>query len=225
QLDRQARVRLRVQSDFEALISLRRQCEVAESEIACGPALSSSQPALNAELPAGGYFVIVDGAVRNEGGDYVLALETAPVPAPRSEEEACAAAPQLLLDGPRQELDTFHGTATSHSSCGGEDAPDVAFTFRLASAGRVTVFVSDFEFEPVFALRRACEYVESELLCVAWERPPGSELTSAEYPALSLDLPAGAYALVVDGQSASSMGAGSVRLGFEAQSTRQPVPR
>jgi hypothetical protein len=84
----------------------------------------------------------------------------------------------------------------------------------------LTVFASDFEFEPVFAVRRACEYVESELLCVAWERPAGSELTSAEYAALSVDLPAGEYALIVDGQSATSMGAGSVRLGFEPQASR-----
>jgi hypothetical protein len=215
QLEQPERVRMRLQSEFDALLSVRSECEKSESELACAVVGASNQPVLNAELSAGRYYAIVDSAVRGDGGDYVLALETAPVPTARTEEEACAEATELQPNGARLDFDTFYRPSASQSSCGGERAPEAAFSFRLGSAGRVSVHASDFEFDPVFALRRACEYVESELLCVPWERPPGSELTSAEVAALSFDLPAGAYALLVDGQSPGSMGAGSVRLSFE----------
>jgi hypothetical protein len=213
-LTQPSRVRVRLQSEFDASLSLRDQCELPGDELSCSAASPGIQPVVNAQLAPGDYFLVVDGATRGEGGDFVLALETAPVPAPRSEEQACASAEQVRADGTRHELDTFYASSTSSSSCGGQGAPDTAFTFRLASAGTLTVHVSDFEFDPVFSLRRACEYIESELACVPWVRPPGSEALSLEHAALSMSLPAGDYALMVDGQSPSSMGAGSLRLSF-----------
>jgi hypothetical protein len=209
-----ARVRVRSQSEFDASLSLRDQCELPGSELSCSAASPGGQPMVNAELAPGDYFLVVDGATRGEGGDFVLALETAPVPAPLTEEQACAAATPVRADGARHELDTFYATSTSASSCGGQGAPDTALTFRLASAGTLTLYVSDFEFDPVFSLRRACEYIESELACVPWVRPPGSEALGLEHAALSMSLPAGDYALMVDGKTPSSMGAGSVRLSF-----------
>jgi hypothetical protein len=215
ELARPARVRMRMQSEFDGLLSLRGRCAAAESELACSDDSASGQPLLNAELAAGSYTVIVDGAARNEGGDYVLQLEQAEIPPSQSAEQACAQAPRLEVDGRLHELDTFHASSSSSSSCGGAGAPDRAFRLRLAHAGTLTVHASDFEFDPVFSLRRACEYVESELLCVPLVRVSGPSTLSEERVVLQLSLPAGEYALLIDGQTPSSMGAGSVRLSFE----------
>jgi hypothetical protein len=220
-----ARVRVRMHSEFDALLSLRGQCELATSELACSSESPGGQPLLNVELAQGDYFLLVDGATRGEGGDFVLALEAAPLPVPRSEEQACAAALPIRPDRTRHELDTFYATSTSRSSCGGQGAPDAAFTFRLAGAGTLTVHASDFEFDAVFSLRRACDYIESELACIPWLRPPGSEALSLEQTPLSLHLPAGEYALIVDGQTPTSMGAGSVWLSFAPEASVNPGAR
>jgi hypothetical protein len=84
--------------------------------------------------------------------------------------------------------------------------------FVLPEPRRVSVFASDFEFAPVFSLRRACEYVESEVLCAVLPRRASPLLESTEQLVLELKLPAGDYMLGVDGIARGEMGAGSVRL-------------
>jgi hypothetical protein len=215
ELAQPARVRIRMQSEFDGLLSLRARCAVSESELACSDDSPSGQPLLNAELASGSYVVIVDGAARNEGGDYVLQLEQTDIPAPASSEQACARASRIEPDGSLHELDTFYAPAAIGSSCGGAGAPDSAFRLRLARAGTLALHASDFEFDPVFSLRRACAHVDSELLCVPLVRAGGSQNMSEERIVFQLSLPAGEYAIVVDGQTPASMGAGSIRLTFE----------
>lgn len=214
ELRRTRRVRLREQSEFDALLSLRSECQLAESEVACSDDSPSGHPVINAELPAGKYYVIVDGQARSEGGDYVLMLETAEPPAVPS--DLCAGLPLLATDGTRYELDTFLSPSASAASCGGEGAPEALFRFALGQPGIVTLHASDFEFDPVFSLRRSCQAPESEVLCVPLVRPHGVEADLQERKVLSLSLAAGSYVLSVDGQTPASMGAGTIRLDFEA---------
>jgi hypothetical protein len=217
-LTESARVRLRMQAEFDAVLSLRSRCDMPESEFACNDDSPSGQPLLTAELAPGAYVAVVDAAARGEGGEFVLTLQRAPMPAPQTEDQACAALPQLSLGGPLQELDTFLRAGTHMASCGGEGAPDAAFQLRVPRAGIITLRAADFEFEPVFSLRRACEYAESELVCAALPRGP-LPAPADERVAFQLWLPAGDYALLVDGQTPGSMGAGSVRVTFEPGET------
>lgn len=208
-LDAPSRVRVREQSDFDALLSLRADCGGAE--LACSDDAPHGHASLCAELPAGSYYLIVDGHVRGEGGEYVLALERAEPPAAIPHERRCAQLP-ILREGSLQELDTFYEPATTAASCGGEETPESLYMFVLREPRRVSVMASDFEFDAVFSLRRACEYAESEVACAALPRRMGPVLESTEQLALELDLPAGDYMLGVDGSARGEMGAGSLRL-------------
>jgi hypothetical protein len=206
------RVRVREQSEFDALLSLLPDC--TGSEIACSDDAPNGHASLSAELPAGNYYLVIDGYVRGDGGDYVLALEQAEAPAAVDHAQRCATLASLREDVP-QELDTFFEPATSAGSCGGEETPESLFMFVLQEPRRVRVFASEFEFDPVFSLRRACEYSESEVLCAALPRRSGPVDASSEQLAFELDLPAGDYMLGVDGAGHGELGAGTVRLHTE----------
>jgi hypothetical protein len=206
------RVRVREQSDFDALLSLRSDCDGAE--LACSDDAPNGHASLSAELAAGTYYLIVDGYVRGDGGDYVLAMEEAEPPAALDHTQRCTTLPTLREDVP-QELDTLLEPATAAASCGGEDAPESLFMFELREARRVSVFASEFEFDPIFFLRRACEYSESEVSCVQLPRRSGPVVESSEQLVLELELPAGDYMLGVDGSARGEMGAGTVRLHSE----------
>lgn len=208
-LTRPSRVRVREQSDFDALLSLRADC--AGPELACSDDAPHGHASLCAELPAGSYHLVVDSYVRGDGGEFALALEQVDPPAPIEHERRCASLPSLRVDT-LVELDTFYEPESTAASCGGDEAPEALYMFVLHEPRRVSLFASDFEFEAVFSLRRACEYVESELVCAALPRHPGPVLESFEQRVFDLDLPAGDYMLGVDGASRGEMGAGSVRL-------------
>jgi hypothetical protein len=205
---RPSRVRVREQSDFDALLSLRADC--AGPELACSDDAPHGHASLCAELPAGSYHLIVDGYVRGDGGEFALSLEMVDTPAPIEHERRCATLPRLSEDA-LVELDTLHDAETTAGSCGGDATPEALFMFVLREPRRVSVFASDFEFEAVFSLRRACEYVESELVCAALPRRAGPVLESSEQRVFDLELPPGDYMLGVDGAARGEMGAGSVR--------------
>jgi hypothetical protein len=203
------RVRVREQSEFDALLSLHADC--AGGELACSDDAPNGHASLSAELAAGSYYLVVDSSLRGEGGDYVLAMEQAEPPATLDHAERCMKVGTLAEDA-LQEIDTFREPATTAASCGGSDAPESLFMFVLREPRRVSVFASEFEFDPVFSLRRACEYSESEVLCVRLPRRAGPQLESSEQLVLEIDLPAGDYMLGVDGVTRGQMGAGTIRL-------------
>jgi hypothetical protein len=208
-LDRRRRVRVREQSDFDALLSLRAACE--GDELLCSDDSPSGHAQLTKELASGSYYLVVDGYTRGDGGDYVLALEQADPPPAVDHIQRCGSLPNLA-EGVFQEIDTFHEPASTDASCAEEGAPEALFMFVLREARHVRVFASEFEFEPVFSLRRACEYLESEVVCAALPRRSAPSFESSEQLVFELDLPAGDYMLGVDGATRDAMGAGTVRL-------------
>lgn len=203
------RVRVREQSEFDALLSLLSDC--AGSELQCSDDAPNGHANLSAELAAGTYYVVIDGYVRGDGGDYVLSLEEVEPPVPIDHVQRCSTLP-TLREGVTQELDTLFEPATTMASCGGEETPEALFMFDLREPRHVRVFASEFEFDPVLSLRRACEFSESEVLCAALPRRSGPVDASSEQLAFELDLPAGDYMLGVDGAARGELGAGTVRL-------------
>jgi hypothetical protein len=212
-LDRPARVRIQEHSDFDAVLSLRSQCEEPASELACSDDGVEGRVMLSAELAAGQYYVVVDGYARGEGGDYVLAIERAEPRAPLSAAAACAQARSIAVDGVRHELDTLYASAAVSGSCGGKDAPEVLFRFKLTRRSLVTAELSQLELNAALFVRRSCQDEASELACVLIARGD-REFAPLPAPrkALSLELEAGEYVLGVDGQQGSDMGAATLQL-------------
>jgi hypothetical protein len=212
-LERPARVRIREQSDFDAVLSLRARCEDEASELVCSDDGVDGQVLLSAELAAGQYFALVDGYARGEGGDYVLAIERAEPKPARAPAAACAAARRIAADGKPHELDTFYESSALAGSCGGQAAPEALFRFSLARRSRISAELSELELNAALYVRRACDDERSELACLAVGR---SERDLAPMPApkraLTLELEAGEYVLAVDGQQPTDMGAATLTL-------------
>jgi hypothetical protein len=212
-LERPARVRVHQQSDFDAVLALRAECAVPESELTCSDDGMDGHVLLSAELAPGTYYVVVDGYARSEGGDYVLALERAEPRAPLSPSAACAQARPIEPDGRRHELDTLYAASALAGSCGGEGAPEALFRFQLARRSLVTAELSQLELNAALFVRRRCEDPASELACSLISRAD-RDFAPAPLPkqALALELPPGEYVLGVDGQGAFDMGAATLEL-------------
>lgn len=220
-LAERARVRLREHSEFDAVLSVRAACSDAASELACSGAGADGHAQLTAELPAGTYTALIDGYARADSGDYVLAFEQQPVPAPRMPEQACQAARPLPLDGSRVEVDTFYLPATLSGSCGGEDAPEALFNVSVAKRGSLELTLSDRELDPVVYLRKSCSGNDDELLCLA---VPAARAESDAAKVLSLQLEPGSYLLGIDGLQPFDMGALTLRATFRPATSAPRAP-
>lgn len=212
-LQRPARVRIQGQSDFDAVLALRAECEEPASELACSDDGIEGRVLLSAELAPGTYYVVVDGYARGEGGDYVLALERAEPRPGLTAAAACAQARPIELDGRRYELDTLYASSALTSTCGGEGAPEALFRFQLARRSLVTAELSQLELNAALFVRRRCEEPASELACSLISRAD-RDFAPAPPPkqGLTLELEPGEYVLGVDGQRAFDMGAATLQL-------------
>jgi hypothetical protein len=212
-LDQPARVRIREHGDFDAVLALRSECAEPASELACSDDGVDGHLMLSAELAAGRYFVVADAYARGEGGDYVLALERAEPRAPIAPAAACAEARTIEPDGARHELDTLYAASALSGSCGGEGAPEAVFRFKLPRRSLVSAELSQLELNAALFVRRSCEDAASELGCSVI---PRTDRDFAPLPAprkaLALELDAGDYVLVVDGQRGLDMGAATLQL-------------
>lgn len=215
-----SRVRLREHSEFDAVLSVRGTCADSASELACADDGAAGHTQLSAELPEGSYFAVVDGHSRADSGDYVLAFEQRDAPPVLSPTAACASTRPLLLDGSRQELDTFYRPAALAGSCGGDDAPEALFGFALTKRSLVEVELSDRELNPIVYLRKGCSEPADELACVVV--PPVERERPGPQTVLSMQLEPGSYLLAVDGQQASDMGAATLRVTARAELSAAP---
>ncbi len=76
-LPRAARVSLRLAADFDAVLYVRSRCDDPVTELACNDDAEDDQhAALDLDLPAGTYWVFVDGYDTDSDGDYVLGVTT-----------------------------------------------------------------------------------------------------------------------------------------------------
>lgn len=74
-----SRVSLRVAGAYDTVVHLRASCAEADSEIGCNDdSRDESHSALDANLPPGDYFAIVDGYASETGGFYTLTMTATP---------------------------------------------------------------------------------------------------------------------------------------------------
>jgi hypothetical protein len=206
-------LRVRVDSrsgTYQPVVYLRSGCAGPQLQCATSPGGMMGPVTLDrGALPAGTYFLIVDGAA-NSQGPYTLSIELAPPQAG----DACAAPLPLPLDGGVAHLagDTRAYFNDFNASCVGTTAPDVVYSFTTTQPWDFTASVSataDAGFLPGVVLRGSPCATGQELAC---------SVTSATVPQAQVrrgSLPAGTYFVVVDGFQGAA-GAYSLDVGLSA---------
>lgn len=145
-------------------------------------------------LPAGTYYILVEGA---EEGEFRLDVRvTDPV-------DPCAGL--AVIDA----TTTVRGTTIGEfndfesSSCGGR-GPDRAYELRLASPASVVAEITAGSYDTVLHLRSACADPATEIVC----NDDSVDLLSR----ITTSLAAGTYYLIVDGFASSSAGTYTLRV-------------
>jgi hypothetical protein len=172
---------------------LTRACGNPHAELGC------SSGRVDAVVPPGTYFLVVDGGDRDAFGRYVLhtALEE-----PAGIDAACRNAP-LLVPG-RTTSGRTSGADRLHASCGNRaQSPEQVYTLRLTERRHVVLDVQA-EYDSVLSLRSACERESSEVACNDDFRGPRSSR-------IETDLEPGTYYAIVDGFHQGNAGAFTIR--------------
>ena len=178
------------------ILALWRRCADRGSEIACGRGLDEV-------LAPGSYFVAVDGAAADAFGRFTLAWAMQDLTAQGG---ACQTA-QSLTEGRVLSTTTAGAGDRFASSCAGGDTGRTGAdrVFRFALAARATVRLTlTAPFEAALALRKACADAAggadvAELACAA-------DADAHRHTTIERTLEAGAYWVVVDGESPSEQG-------------------
>ncbi len=200
-------------------VSIRRDCETATSEIACGddgadpdaPLFVRTNPAEARVAVAnpGEYTILVDGTNVGARAEFQLDVETRPLAvAPRN--DACDAAEPIQLANGAAEVQVNLDQARDdvQGGCLAAGGPDAVYAIHLERPGRVTVQVrgipADF---PVGAyLQRACGDGTMAAACGVGFDVPG--------------VPAGDYLLVIEGIGPNARGRVTAQVAVESQGER-----
>lgn len=195
----------------DPVISVRRDCESANSEIACAggwydpgaPGLIEPNPAeIRVPVDAGEYTVIVDGADIGNRPTFNLEVSTRSLAA-RPDNDSCEAATPIALENGQQRLRLNLDQARDDAaSCLGRGAPDAVYSLSLDSAARVRVDVAaqNDEFAVGAYLVQRC----------------GDPMPVACGFGFDEMVPAGEWLLVVDGAGPNSRGRVEVDVLVEA---------
>ncbi len=169
------RIRLDLSAQFDASLAIRRSCEDPRSEIACnddsagvdfafsrGQGSTSRGASLATVLPAGRYFVIVDGA-DGETGEYALSYTSERV---ADFAQRCRAAERFGASGDAVG-DWSDGLASATAPCGGNaHGPELLRALPLDAPSRVRISVdADGPFTPVVHVRSRCEDAATSEMC------------------------------------------------------------
>jgi hypothetical protein len=173
-----------------------RGCEPAGRGGAVGESACARTGSIDAILPAGVHYLVVDGATREAYGRFSVALASQD---PEPVEAACRASVPLRIGGSVSGM-TAGQPDRLHASCGrGGRSGDATHTLSIPREGRVTLELRARSFDGVLSLRRACERETTELGCSA-ESEQG-------VVRLALDVAPGDYTVVVDGFDRNNTGA------------------
>jgi len=196
-LPTRARVRfLEKSADFHPVVHVRRICEDASTEIACGDSgLADDEATWAGVLEAGPYWVFADGADEAAPGSFTLSAETAPAGGigvgGGTQGDGCGDAIALTGVSGRIEGDTFAAKDDVAITCAPGGGADVVYRLDLAHRSRVTARLVADESSHALSLERACADKSTELSC-------GSIVDRL--------VDAGTYFMVVDGARSESLG-------------------
>lgn len=177
-----------------------RACGDRASELACGSSVDEV-------LPAGSYFLVVDGAAEDGLGRFEFAFQARDTAA---QEQACRAPPVLVAGKTIQGTTVGAGDRFTTSCAGREDlqrSPDRVYKIVLASRARVKLELVTPSWDGVIAIRRACVAAagtrgaarNAEAACV-------NDTGDVHHARIETTLEAGTYFVVVDGHASGNEG-------------------
>lgn len=150
---------------------------------------------VDAVLPAGTHYLVVDGATPNDFGQFAFtleALDAEPV------ESACREAQPLPL-GVRTRGTTVGRIDRLQASCGrGARSGERVHTVAVSRRARLVVELRGRSFDAVLSVRRVCERQSTELACALENEQ--------DVARVQLDVEPGTYAIVVDGFDRNNTG-------------------
>lgn len=205
-----SRLRISQTSVHDGALYVRRQCQDAQTEIACNDDFRDRQHSLvTMVVDAGRYFVYSDGYAQGQAGDYTLQADLAPDAGGNAQADTCAA-PGVAQNGAALAVDTFQARDDAQGSCGGQGAPDVVYRVDVQNRGRLRATMTDPQFNGVMYLQQRCGDTTSELQCTAPQQGP-----QGVQGGIDATVQPGTYFLVVDGVSANDFGQAQVAVQFE----------
>jgi hypothetical protein len=157
-------------TDFAAVLYIRRECSVASTEVAC-----SEDGRVVATLDAGVYYVFVDTAEDESPGQFSV---YAAVRAPAAAGRACSAATALGA-GVEVSGSTTGGTDALSGSCGGVGAPERVYAVDLPDRSRVRCSLRSDTTASLYLLPD-CADPETELACSSWAAPGTTTVTALD---------------------------------------------
>ncbi|MGF1466881.1 MAG: hypothetical protein ACFCGT_12180 [Sandaracinaceae bacterium] len=192
-LDVQNRIRLRLRlGDTEvesAVVYLRRRCDQAGTEVACG-AFSGPQDSMEASLEPGTYYLVVDGLQPDHFGASRLELQVEDLTAL---ERACRQAPRLR-PGRTTRGDTSSSANRFQATCADNaQSNDLVYRLVLPRRQRVTL-TSEQQYDGAIYIRSSCTDPGTEIACND-DASPGDNRHST----LETTLDRGTYYVFVDG--------------------------
>ncbi len=202
------------------VVYLRSTCDSSASEVrhGCATAVTGSSDATMTvgNLPAGTYFLFVDGADTTSGAFTLTVDLAAAIPMPTN--DTCATPQVLDLSSGHVQItgDTTMAANDTLGSCGGS-GPDLIYKFTTADTKKVTATLAGTTggLDPVLSIRTDCATNTSEPANGCAGALAGSTGASLSFGRL----PAGTYYLVVDGYGGS---AGTFTLTLDAAAPEPP---
>ncbi|MGC4121997.1 MAG: hypothetical protein QM765_46935 [Myxococcales bacterium] len=205
-------------------VYIRKSCAsaAAADQLACAVAGTGvyNVTAAATRLPAGRYFIWVDGYSTSHSGPFSLVVtvtDSAALPPVPANDQCTAAVDLGTVDGvavPTVSATTVGAASDSVGSCGTGTGGDVVFQFTTTKTQLVVAKVAadtGSTLVPNVYLRGACPGLAAEeRACASGSGTPSTAT------AIAAALPAGTYFLVVDGNAATS---GAFKLDLSAQDT------
>lgn len=181
-----------LQANFDGNLYLLRSCGDIESELACNDDEEPGQTArsqLDATLPPGVYFLVVDGYA-NEAGEYQFIVSTTELAELRT---VCDDAVELVPGHVVTSTTRGSGDYFQASCAGGARAPDRVHEVDVTSRSRLRIRQQS-DFDAALYLRRTCDDPASELAC-------NDDFRNPQHAIVTKVVDAGRYFVVTDGFS------------------------
>jgi len=178
-------------------MSLQRSCGDKATEVACASEIDEV-------LPAGTYFLAVDGKTAHDFGKFKLDWKVTDT----ALQEAACGHPQVLVPGQTISGSTKNASNKFSTQCGGrpdqQQSPDAVYRVNVATRTHVRLELGTPNHEGVIAIRRACV-----------DPPRGQNATDLQcnmrpddthHVRLDLMLDPGSYYVIVDGHGQAQSG-------------------
>jgi hypothetical protein len=194
--------KLRVSAAFSAqegdhVMSLQRSCGDKATEIACATDIDEV-------LPAGTYFLSVDGKTPHDFGKFKLDWKVRDV---ALQEAACARTPTLTA-GQTVTGNTKNGSNKFQTSCGGrpdqQNSPDAVYKLVAPTRQHVRIELGTPQHDGVVSIRKAC--TDAPHASNSGDLQCNMRADDTHHTRLDLMLEPGAYYVIVDGHGAMQSG-------------------